>query len=503
MTEKSPGERNSPNEPGGFGDPNLPNDSGKPDTLQDLQLAFCNVPLSQEGPVGGRLHNFWVFWEKLGAATEVVDILRHGLKWEFKEAPVLRKTPWDAQLHLAPDKLTVYSQVVETLLTKGAIERVQNPNSRGLYSILFLRPKPSGEWRPIIDLKRLNNCVVNQTFRMESARSIQRAMPPSGWATSVDLTDAYYHIPIHPHFRKYLRFAIAGQVYQFKALPFGLAIAPRIFTKVMLEIARVLRLHSVCIHQYLDDWLIRHEDPESLAVQTKSILHLIQQLGLLVNASKSELVPSQNFEFVGVLYDLSQGRAYPPEKRVQKITQSIQHFLNLSSAPAKDWLALIGLLGSVIDQVPLGRLHIRPLQIHLHTQWSLCKNSRNHQVEIPQMVKQQLRWWLVPETLHQGVPLIPFQAQATIFTDASTVGWGAHLEGEEVSGTWAVPPQSHINVLEMRAVTLALKHFGPQLEGKRILIATDNTTVLAYINHQGGTRSQSLMEETEQLFHVA
>ncbi|KAL0162443.1 hypothetical protein M9458_041839, partial [Cirrhinus mrigala] len=50
----------------------------------------------------------------------------------------------------------------------------------------------------------------------------------------------------------------------------------------------------------------------------------------------------------------------------------------------------------------------------------------------------------------------------------------------------------HINMLELMAVFLALKHFRPFLEGFHVLVRTDNTTVVAYINRQGGTRSLQL-----------
>src|SRR4029434_1018765 len=51
---------------------------------------------------------------------------------------------------------------------------------------------------------------------------------------------------------------------------------------------------------------------------------------------------------------------------------------------------------------------------------------------------------------------------------------------------------SHINVLELRTVTLALRHFLPRLSGQHVLVRTDNTSTLAYINQQGGVRSPSL-----------
>ncbi len=53
----------------------------------------------------------------------------------------------------------------------------------------------------------------------------------------------------------------------------------------------------------------------------------------------------------------------------------------------------------------------------------------------------------------------------------------------------------HMNVLEMRAVRIALTHFADVVRGRSVLLATDNTSVMAYVNQQGGTRSWDLMLE--------
>jgi ribonuclease HI len=55
-------------------------------------------------------------------------------------------------------------------------------------------------------------------------------------------------------------------------------------------------------------------------------------------------------------------------------------------------------------------------------------------------------------------------------------------EGKSVSGVWSlVQQQEHINLLEMRAVILALQHFKTLLVSKAVVLATDNTTVVAYL----------------------
>ena len=73
------------------------------------------------------------------------------------------------------------------------------------------------------------------------------------------------------------------------------------------------------------------------------------------------------------------------------------------------------------------------------------------------------------------------------FTDALKEGWGAHLHEHTARGTWPLQESKlYINYLELKAVFLALKEFQDLCSDKIILVATDNTTVVSYINKEGG-----------------
>ena len=86
-----------------------------------------------------------------------------------------------------------------------------------------------------------------------------------------------------------------------------------------------------------------------------------------------------------------------------------------------------------------------------------------------------------------GQPLHPLKHALQIFTDASKEGWGAHLDEHTARGQWSLPESKlHINHLELKAVFLALKEFQTLVFNKTVLVATDNTTVVAYINKEGG-----------------
>ena len=69
-------------------------------------------------------------------------------------------------------------------------------------------------------------------------------------------------------------------------------------------------------------------------------------------------------------------------------------------------------------------------------------------------------------------------------------------EGLLFHGLWT-EDQSwlHINVLEMKAIFLSLSQAVHKVKNSTVLISTDNTTVVAYIRHHGGTHSTELSEE--------
>ncbi|VDI73954.1 Hypothetical predicted protein [Mytilus galloprovincialis] len=91
--------------------------------------------------------------------------------------------------------------------------------------------------------------------------------------------------------------------------------------------------------------------------------------------------------------------------------------------------------------------------------------------------------------------------QLTLITDASELGWGAHLGTWQTSGIWPKSYQlKHINWLELKAVQLALQEAVQIVKDMNILIRSDNTTVISYINKQGGTHSPELCYLTWDLY---
>lgn len=176
-------------------------------------------------------------------------------------------------LSVSQKKRLVVLKAAQHLLDIEAVEPVpQGQQGRGVYSIFFTVPKKNGHWRSILDLKFVNKFLRVRHFHMESLRSITGALQKGEFLSSLDLKEAYLHVPILPAHRQFLRFCVGNWHLQFKALPFGLATAPRVFTKVLVGPVAYLRKQGIHVHLYLDDLLIRSSSAGTSRRDTSTVI---------------------------------------------------------------------------------------------------------------------------------------------------------------------------------------------------------------------------------------
>ena len=138
---------------------------------------------------------------------------------------------------------------------------------------LFSVPKRNTtKRRVILDLSALNKSIACPTFWMTTVEDVRQVLPIGAFSTSIDLKDAYWYIPVHPCSGNTWGFCLGQQNFQFMTLPFGLNLAPRVFTKLCRPILRELRSRGVKVLVYLDDWLMWGNSPEECAQFTDMVL---------------------------------------------------------------------------------------------------------------------------------------------------------------------------------------------------------------------------------------
>ena len=106
---------------------------------------------------------------------------------------------------------------------------------------------------------------------------------------------------------------------------------------VVSELQILAHKQGISLHQYLDDWVIRHGNPRVLSPQLQSVLALCSRKGLLINQRKSELQPSRDFVFVGYRYLTVKGVVVPSAERISKIKNLLALFLKGRPLPAFLW----------------------------------------------------------------------------------------------------------------------------------------------------------------------
>ena len=230
---------------------------------------------------------------------------------------------------------------------------------------------------------------------------------------------------------------------------------------------------------------------EALLRDLQVVLSLCQELGIVVNPSKSHLVPSQVVQYLGVVIDSRSFRASPSSEHDTKLFLTADAFLSCAAPPASTWLRLLGILSSLAHLVPGGCLRVRSLQLCLHQQWD--REDMSALIPWSPLCRRDLQWWLDLPRLSLGVSLVQVFPDLDFWSDASDVGWGAHLGSLTASGLW---DQEHaalsINARELLAVREGLHHFLPSLQGMAVSVFCDNSTAVSYLRKEGGTRSPFL-----------
>ncbi|KAL0204539.1 hypothetical protein M9458_002557, partial [Cirrhinus mrigala] len=455
--------------------------------LQDTELAVHTNPeagLERLVP----LVDYLAAWKLLpNVSAWVLRTVERGYRIQFGAPP----PPFNGVFPtvVSPEQGLVMGQEVATLLRKEAIEVVP-PHDResGFYSRYFIVPKKDGGLRPILDLRQLNRSVMRLKFKMLTVNQVVSQIRSEDWFVTIDLKDAYFHVSILPQHRKFLRFAFRGEAYQYRVLPFGLALSPRTFTKCVDAALAPLRLRGIRILNYIDDWLILAQSEQVAAQHRDVVLAHMKELGLRLNAKKSVLSPLQRTTYLGVVWDSTTMQARLSPARIESILTAVTRVKEGQSLTVKQFQRLLGLMAAASNVVPFGLLYMRPLQWWLRTKGFSPRGNPFRMIKVTRRCLRALDMWKKPWFLSQG-PVLGAPRNASDGRVSHRLGCGH--DGRHL--TW------HINCLEMLAVFRALKHFLPDLIGHHVLVRTDNTAVVYYINHQGGLRSRPLYKLAHQI----
>ena len=395
-----------------------------------------------------------------------------------------------------PGQEHLLNEEILTLLSKGAIAKVPLTQAGGgFFLTMFLVPK-EGNYRPVINLRSLNRFLRVSHFKMEGMHIVRDL---EDWMTWLDLKDAYLAIPIHSHHQKYLRFKWRGVSYQFKVRPFGLATAPRVFTKILRPVITLLRGMGIRCVIYLDDILLMSQCREEAQQHTWTTVDLLESLGFIVNFKKSVLEPTQELTFLGFILNSRKRELKLPQEKVTLIKKEARSLLAWREVSPRDLARFIGKLSAAILALYPAPLHYRSLQQLKHR--ALRALNYDQLIEISTPARTDLQWWVDHIDQWNGRPTLQLSPSLVIETDASKLGWGAFCEGQITGGCWSREESAlHINALELIVGTFGVQSFCKNTQVVSVLVKSDNTTVVSHINRMGGMKSPLLVHLVKELW---
>ena len=247
------------------------------------------VPVVNPASLAGRLVHFLPNWRRITDDPSILEAIQ-GYKPEFSSTSVQSEVRQPLQFSCAETEKI--DQEISALLEKEALHVVK-PVSNQFISNLFLVPKRDGRSRPVINLEDPNTFLQYNHFKMEGIYLLRDLLQPHDWLGKIDLKDAYFVIPIWRNHRKYLQFLWKDTLLEFACLPFGLAVAPRLFTKVMKAVVALLRYAGIRLIIYLDDLLFMNQSQVGLEQDITTARYLLENLRFVVNFEKSYFVPTQ------------------------------------------------------------------------------------------------------------------------------------------------------------------------------------------------------------------
>ena len=277
--------------------------------------------------------------------------------------------------------------------------------------------------------------------------------------------------------------------------------APQVFTRVMAPVSSIMHLHGFRLLRYLDDWLVLGSTFQELVRARDFLLWLCRLLGIIVNPSKSSLVPTQTLDYLAMTLVTSPLRVFLTLRRIQKFSLLLQDFLSDRLHPVSVWRSLLGMMSSMSAIVPGSRLRMRSLQLRLNAAGPLLVDG--DLVSWDDGCLRDLRWWSDDSHLLVGLPLGKDHPDLFSFL---------RRFGPRLGRCSRQPPPLQlvvspllalsINQRELLAILYAIQGFLPHLRGRSVAVYSGNSTALAYLRKQGGTRSSSLNVVAQELLRL-
>ena len=217
---------------------------------------------------------------------------------------------------------------VDRLTRIGVLER----NSDSPWAAAtFIQPKKTGDVRVLTDFRKINEVLTRRPYPLPKIADILYKMQGFSYATAIDLSMGYYHIPLDEASQQLCTTILPWGKYRYRKLPMGISSAPDIFQRIMDDLLGDLEFART----YIDDILITSDGSfEDHMNKLDQVLTRLEQAGFRANVKKCFFAEDE-LEYLGYL--LTKEGVKPQPKKVEAIlrlqspknVKQLRHFLGM------------------------------------------------------------------------------------------------------------------------------------------------------------------------------
>ena len=252
----------------------------------------------------------------------------------------------------------------------------------------------------------------------------------------IDLSRAYRQVGVCPASINWLGYVYKGNFYFDCTLSMGSRSSARCCQRVTSAIVFIFKTkYGYFAINYLDDLGgAAHKDQADAAFQ--KLRTILQDIGLKEAADKT-VPPCTVMVFLGIQVNILEMTLSIPEDKWLELKQELSVWLTLEKASLKEVQKLTGLLNFACRCVRSGRVYLSRILNFLRT---LPKFGKR---QVPQSVREDVKWWLEFAHNFNGVTLIPEHdwslPDAKVSSDSClSGGGGGRLFSREVF-SWGIP----------------------------------------------------------------